>query len=93
MERGNYVRVCVEVDLAAPVKKRAWIQDHWHEVEFESLHLIYSSCHRYGHVARECTRLEVSGRNRLEEKTALVDHQNVGAQEGSLVSNSNLAEK
>ena len=44
LEQGNYTRVCVEVNLAVlPMVKQVWIQDHWHAVEFESLHLICPS--------------------------------------------------
>lgn len=44
----------MEVDLASPVKKRVWIQDHWHDVEFESLNLICFACHQYKHVSSDC---------------------------------------
>ena len=55
-ERGHFARVCVEVDLSVPVIDEVWVHDHWHKVEFESLHLICSDCKRYGHVARNCDR-------------------------------------
>ena len=56
MERGNYARVCVEVNLASPVIRKVWIQDHWHEVELESLNLICRTCSCYDHVAQDCKK-------------------------------------
>ena len=40
MEKGQYARVCVEIDLAKPVTVEVWVTNHWHRVEFESLHVI-----------------------------------------------------
>ena len=57
----------MEVDLAAPVKKIMWTQDHWHKVEFDSLYLICSLCHRYSHVSKECS-FEVSIDEGVKEK-------------------------
>ena len=54
LEEGNFARVYVELDLISLVVRRVWIQDHWHEVEFESLHMICSYCNHYGHVTRDC---------------------------------------
>ena len=54
LEHGKVARVCVEVNLALPVSHRVWIQDHWHEIKYKSLHLICSSCRCYGHMTRDC---------------------------------------
>lgn len=54
LERGRYARVCVEIDLSRPVARQMWINDHWHEIEYENLHLICSLCKRFGHVTRDC---------------------------------------
>lgn len=54
VERGKFARVCVEVDLSLPVVKQVWVEDHWHQVDYESLHLICRSCGCYGHVSRSC---------------------------------------
>ena len=53
LKRGKFARVCVEVNLALSIARRVWIHDHRHEIEYESLHLIYSSCRYYGHVTRD----------------------------------------
>ena len=47
---------CVEIELVEPVKDEIWVYDHWHRVEFESLHLIGADCGCYGHVARNCAQ-------------------------------------
>ena len=63
VERANFARVCVEVDLTSPMIKEIWIKDHWHLVEYENLHLICSSCNCYGHVTRDCTKVDKTKRS------------------------------
>ena len=40
VKRGRYTRICVQVNLALPVVRKIWINDHLHYVEYESMHLI-----------------------------------------------------
>ena len=40
MEKGRYAKVCVEIDLAKPMRDEVWVTNHWHRVEFKSLHVI-----------------------------------------------------
>ena len=54
LDCGNFVVVCVEVDLAKPMKKKIWILNHWHETEYESLNLLCAACNCYGHFSRDC---------------------------------------
>ena len=56
------------MNLALLIVKRIWIQDHWHEVEIESPHLVCSKCGCYGHVTRECT-LHTNSKNDHPEGT------------------------
>ena len=76
LELGNYARVCIKVDLSQPIKRKVWILDHWHEVEYESLNLSCASCPCYGHYARDCLMSqqlkEVSGK---EEDALLMPEQ------------------
>ena len=37
-------------DLSSPLIGEAWIENHWHTVEYENLHLICGRCDRYDHV-------------------------------------------
>jgi hypothetical protein len=53
--RGKFARICIEVDLDKPVVGKVWIQNHWHNVEYEGFHIICSACGCYGHVARNCS--------------------------------------
>lgn len=55
-ERGKFARVCVEVDLTAPVVGKIWVNGHWYKVQYEGLHLISSSYGCYGHLGRNCPR-------------------------------------
>ncbi|KAB5524204.1 hypothetical protein DKX38_021953 [Salix brachista] len=53
--RGKFARICIEVDLDKPVVGKVWIHNHWHNVEYEGLHIICNECGCYGHVARNCS--------------------------------------
>ncbi|KAF9667294.1 hypothetical protein SADUNF_Sadunf15G0007800 [Salix dunnii] len=53
--RGKFARICIEVDLDKPVVGKVWIHNHWHNVEYEGLHIICNACGCYGHVARNCS--------------------------------------
>ncbi|KAB5524180.1 hypothetical protein DKX38_021929 [Salix brachista] len=53
--RGKFARICIEVDLDKPVVGKVWIHNHWHNVEYEGLHIICNECGYYGHVARNCS--------------------------------------
>jgi hypothetical protein len=55
VERGRFARVCVEIDLNEPVVGKVWLKGFWYKVEYEGLHIICSSCGRYGHHTRNCT--------------------------------------
>jgi len=56
VERGKFARVCVEVDLTAPVVGKIWVNGHWYKVQYEGLHLICTNCGCYGHLVRNCSR-------------------------------------
>ena len=56
VEKGNFAKVCVEMDLSLLVIREVWMEDHWHLVEFESLHLICGRCDHYGHLQWECPK-------------------------------------
>lgn len=52
--RGRYARMCVSIDLDAPVVGKILLNDHWQPVAYEGLHLICKSCGKYGHILRNC---------------------------------------
>ena len=54
VERGKFVRVCVEVDLIVSVVGKIWVNGHWYKVQYESLHLICTNCGCHDHLGRNC---------------------------------------
>ncbi|PNX62864.1 hypothetical protein L195_g053212, partial [Trifolium pratense] len=59
VERGRFARICIEIDLNEPVVGKVWLNGYWYKVEYEGLHIICSTCRRYGHHARNCTHKPV----------------------------------
>lgn len=55
VERGKFVRVCIEIDLTVPVVGKIWVNSHWYKVQYEVLHLICTNCGCYGHIGRNCS--------------------------------------
>jgi hypothetical protein len=39
--------------------ENVWPNGYWYKVDYEGLHIIYSSCGRYGHHAKTCTHIPV----------------------------------
>ncbi|CAN1146793.1 Putative ribonuclease H protein At1g65750 [Linum perenne] len=52
--RGNYARVCVEIDLHKPFVSKYRLNRRVHRVEYEGLHEICFTCERYGHGQGGC---------------------------------------
>lgn len=52
--RGQYARICVEVDLEKPLFPFIIIRGHKLLLEYEGLHLICFNCGRYGHKLDHC---------------------------------------
>ncbi|CAN1146814.1 hypothetical protein LINPERHAP1_LOCUS18735, partial [Linum perenne] len=62
--RGNYARVCVEIDLHKPLVSKYHLNRKVRHVEYEGLHEICFHCGRYGHNQGGCSDKisdEVSG--------------------------------
>lgn len=55
--RGQYARICVEMDLDKPLKSFILIRGHRLFLEYEGLHLICFQCGKYGHKATQCGNL------------------------------------
>lgn len=60
VERGKFVRVCVEIDLTVPVVGKIWVNGHLYKVQYEGLHLICTNCGCYGHLGRNCTTTTIT---------------------------------
>lgn len=52
--RGQYARICVEIDLEKPLKSFILIRGHKLFLEYEGLHLICFQYGKYGHKANQC---------------------------------------
>ncbi|GAU39341.1 hypothetical protein TSUD_60920 [Trifolium subterraneum] len=52
--RGQFARMCVEVDLTKPVVGRVGINGEWYHVQYEGLHIICTQCGCYGHLKKDC---------------------------------------
>ncbi|CAN1165448.1 hypothetical protein LINPERHAP2_LOCUS26157 [Linum perenne] len=52
--RGNFARICVEVDLSKPLLSKYRLRCRVRRIEYEGLHTICFSCGCYGHQQDEC---------------------------------------
>ncbi|CAN1138290.1 Uncharacterized protein At4g02000 [Linum perenne] len=52
--RGNYARICVEIDLHKPLVSKYRLNRRVRRVEYEGLHEICFHCGRYGHDKGSC---------------------------------------
>lgn len=62
VSRGRYARVCVEIDLNAPLVPVIKVLGSLQRVEYEGLHLICFECGRYGHKQDMCPATTKSDR-------------------------------
>ncbi|CAN1126175.1 hypothetical protein LINPERHAP2_LOCUS3276 [Linum perenne] len=53
--RGNFARLCVEVDLSKPLLSKYRLRRRVRRIEYEGLHTIYIGCGCYGHEEGSCT--------------------------------------
>ncbi|CAN1120771.1 hypothetical protein LINPERHAP2_LOCUS401 [Linum perenne] len=53
--RGNFARICVEVDLAKPLLSKYKLRHRVRRIEYEGLHIVCYSCCCYGHKQESCT--------------------------------------
>ncbi|KAJ7959865.1 reverse transcriptase [Quillaja saponaria] len=60
-DRGNFARICVEVDLSKPLVSRYELQKQVSFIEYEGHHLVCFQCRHYGHAKETCP-------NRAQEK-------------------------
>ncbi|CAL1366078.1 unnamed protein product [Linum trigynum] len=52
--RGNYARICVEIDLRKRLVSKYRIERRVRRVEYEGLHTVCFGCGHYGHVEDSC---------------------------------------
>ncbi|CAN1188285.1 hypothetical protein LINPERHAP1_LOCUS17868 [Linum perenne] len=54
MERGNYARICVRVDLSKKLLSKYKLLHRIRHVEYEGLHVVCFKCGIYGHTIDIC---------------------------------------
>ncbi|CAN1125300.1 hypothetical protein LINPERPRIM_LOCUS31606 [Linum perenne] len=57
--RGNFARICVEVDLSKPLLSKYRLRRRVRRIEYEGLHTICYSCGCFGHVHDTCQKKDV----------------------------------
>lgn len=67
--RGKYAGVCVEIDLDLLVVSSVLVGGSWQKVAYEGLHLLCTSCHRYGHSSSSCPSPQDKPANSTYEDT------------------------
>nr|XP_025628132.1 uncharacterized protein LOC112721278 [Arachis hypogaea] len=82
-EREKYAQACVQISLGLPVIKHIIVEGMTHEVEYESLQLICSTCAWYGHDKSLCMEKDSSkekgdsfGDRKNHKALTLVPHNN-----------------
>lgn len=54
--RKRFARICVEIDLILLIVKKVNVHGQWYNVQYESLHIIFSGYECYGHHTRDCKK-------------------------------------
>ncbi|CAN1150992.1 hypothetical protein LINPERHAP2_LOCUS17911 [Linum perenne] len=55
--RGNFARICVEVDLSKPLLSKYRLRRRVRRIEYEGLHTICFNCGCYGHKDGDCKQM------------------------------------
>ncbi|CAN1134646.1 hypothetical protein LINPERHAP2_LOCUS8395 [Linum perenne] len=55
--RGNFTRICVEVDLSKPLLSKYRLRRRVRRIEYEGLHTICFNCGCYGHKDEACQQI------------------------------------
>lgn len=82
-DRGEFARVCVELDLDKPVRGKFMVNDSCVRIAYEGLHLICTGCGHYGHFKRDCLRVpaaeDVGTTDPIVNKAPVEEHTGKGA--------------
>lgn len=54
--RGQFARICVEIDLARPLQPKVYVRGEALKLEYEGLHSICFQCGVYGHRVESCPK-------------------------------------
>ncbi|GAU35495.1 hypothetical protein TSUD_384500 [Trifolium subterraneum] len=76
-ERGKYARLCVQVNLTKPLLVMFTIKNRKYNIEYEGLHLLCTTCGRFGHYKEGCSE------KGMESAAKRDDQGNAGKGDGS----------
>ncbi|XP_061358829.1 uncharacterized protein LOC133303016 [Gastrolobium bilobum] len=71
--RGQFARICVELDLAQPLKGEYVLDGATKQIEYEGLGLICFHCGRYGHSKDCCPEIPVEGKDNQQNQDGKKD--------------------
>ncbi|XP_061364385.1 uncharacterized protein LOC133307842 [Gastrolobium bilobum] len=71
--RGQFARICVELDLAQPLKGEYVLDGATKQIEYEGLGLICFRCRRYGHSKDCCPEIPVEGKDNQQNQDGKKD--------------------
>ncbi|CAL1359482.1 unnamed protein product [Linum trigynum] len=66
--RGNYARICVEIDLRKKLVSKYRIKRRVRRVEYEGLHIVCYDCGMYGHLAEACPQRKPAEKISIEDQ-------------------------
>ncbi|XP_028802579.1 uncharacterized protein LOC114757662 [Neltuma alba] len=91
-KKGRFARICVELDLSAPLRSMVLINGEVHRIQYEGIHLICFSCGRYSHDKDLCPqkRVEVPEAKIIVPKTTQIDPASAGNSEESYAMTSEI---
>jgi hypothetical protein len=72
-ERGKYARLCVQVNLTRPLLAMFTIKGRKYNIEYEGLHMLCTTCGRFGHYKEGCPN-KVKATEGITEVRAGNDH-------------------
>lgn len=58
--RGQYARLCVELDLTKRLETEIKVDDIWYQIQYEGLHLVCFKCGIYGHDLQHCPTTQLN---------------------------------
>lgn len=54
ISKGNFARLCVEVDITKPLLAKFWLRKKVRTIEYEGIHMVCFKCGIYGHNSGLC---------------------------------------
>lgn len=61
-ERGQYVRLCIEINMRKSLISKVKVRKIVYKVEYEGLNIICFNCGTYGHFEEDCLYLSDQGK-------------------------------